>query len=929
MAAELPLVARQLEVVVVTEVIESAADGCGRGVLITGEAGIGKTRLLREARAAAERRGLLVLTGRAVESGGAYRPLVEAFARPAAPFATHANLVGVRPALARVLPGWVAETAVLAPMADPAAVLATALILLLETMAPNGAVLILDDLQWADPDTLSVLTSLVDSADTLPLALILATRGEVPTEAALQHLGVRPTIRVLPLRRLSPPEVAEALRANQVVQLPVDQLQQLVTIVDGLPLIMDEFIRQIQEHGSEVGLLDLTSSTLSSAVQLRLAGLSHDCRLVLDGLSVTGDTDAEVLLAATGLDSERLAAALHAGLASTLLVPAPSPLGVAWRHILIGEAIRNLLLPLEKQAIARRAADRLADGATRTDGQLRLAAHLYELAGDRHQAAEQLLRAARLAVTHAALDVALQDLSDAQRLTGDMPDSAHQVLIDRIETLTVSGRAGDAYDSGMAALDGVESPNLRRLLAATIRAADAAGFFQQRRELLARLERESETADANLMVLRAQAALTDRRRAEAVELGRRAAAQAEQEGRPDLACEGLSIAGLAAAWLGSEQAVKAFRQTLELSRQHGLTLWEVKASEGLAVIDALTGSDLTRMKETHRLATAAGMVGMVVTCDYNIAWSELAGQGFVAAYPRFLRVERQARQLRITDLRADAYCRLVDCCLLADQPLPDTVGLQQAVDIEAVIAEAMELEKEYNFFTSVKSALGARAWLHADSATAIRLIEEDAQQKEDEMKISPWWGFARLLRVVNGDDPSEAFDRIHLTGGDATNWAARAFGTAVGQLAAGQSADTALAEAEHHLRNTPFWGHLLRTVIAPAAFQFGMRSAAEGWLRQADAFFGAAGERPLQRRVRQTLADLGVKVPRTATSVPAHLAQFGITAREVEILRLINAGSSNNEIAEQLFISSRTVETHVSSMLHKTGTERRDRLPSA
>src|SRR4029077_5707558 len=123
--------------------------------------------------------------------------------------------------------------------------------------------------------------------------------------------------------------------ANQVVQLPVDQLQQLVTVVDGLPLIMDEFIRQIQEHGSEVGLLDLTSSTLSSAVQLRLAGLSHDCRLVLNGLSVTGDTDAEVLLAATGLDSERLAAALHAGLASTLLVPAPSPLGVAWRHILI------------------------------------------------------------------------------------------------------------------------------------------------------------------------------------------------------------------------------------------------------------------------------------------------------------------------------------------------------------------------------------------------------------------------------------------------------------------------------------------------------------------------------------------------------------------------------------------------------------------
>jgi DNA-binding NarL/FixJ family response regulator len=69
-------------------------------------------------------------------------------------------------------------------------------------------------------------------------------------------------------------------------------------------------------------------------------------------------------------------------------------------------------------------------------------------------------------------------------------------------------------------------------------------------------------------------------------------------------------------------------------------------------------------------------------------------------------------------------------------------------------------------------------------------------------------------------------------------------------------------------------------------------------------------------------------VPRTTAHVPAHLVRFGITAREAEILQLVNAGLTNNDIAEQLFISSRTVETHISSMLQKTGADRRDQLPS-
>jgi DNA-binding NarL/FixJ family response regulator len=75
---------------------------------------------------------------------------------------------------------------------------------------------------------------------------------------------------------------------------------------------------------------------------------------------------------------------------------------------------------------------------------------------------------------------------------------------------------------------------------------------------------------------------------------------------------------------------------------------------------------------------------------------------------------------------------------------------------------------------------------------------------------------------------------------------------------------------------------------------------------------------------------IGAKVPKGSTStVPPHLARLGITARETEILRLVNAGLSNADISHQLFISTRTVESHVSSMLQKTGRANREQLPSA
>jgi AAA ATPase domain len=641
-SADLPLVARRTELAVLTGAMEAAECGRGEAVLLIGEAGVGKTRLLIEAQREAERQGLLVLKGRAVESGGAYRPLVEAFARASAQLTHQPELAAVRPILARVLPGWISEHDVLAPMADPAAVLAEALILLLQAMSSDGAALLIDDLQWADEDTVSVLSYLANSMDQLPLALIMTVRSEPLLPDPLERLSSAPSIRQLRLSRLQASEVEEVLRAQDLPRLAPEAVDQLVIAVDGLPLVLDEFVRQLREGPANA--IDMKHTTLAAAVQKRLRSLPADGRVVLDAMSVLGDTDSELLTAVTGFDDARLSTAIHYAVFSTLLVSATTPLGVMWRHPLMRDAVRDLLLPLEQQGLARRAADHLANSTTDpSEGQLRQAAEMYELAGYPDQAARQLIRAARAAVQNAALDVAERHLVAAQALTGTLPESALDVLIERIDILRLAGRAADGYHSGITALQSVAAGDGHRLLVATARAAYRAGLLAEGAQLLARLEHIAEPTDIELGVLRAHAAWADRK-AEAVQLGQLAAARALENGRFELACEALLLAGTAARRRDIDLAARELHQALALSEAHQLAVWQVQILAELGALDEATDSDPVRVYQARERAIAAGMLGTVALLDTRIGQTTVFRNGFMAAYPIYLRADAQARQ---------------------------------------------------------------------------------------------------------------------------------------------------------------------------------------------------------------------------------------------------------------------------------------------
>ncbi len=162
-------------------------------MLISGEPGIGKSALLGEFGEYARGQGALVLTGRAISGAGPYRSLTEALMRPvrAGLVTESAALQPFRSALGRILPGW-APAAAHEPGIDPVVLLGEGVLRLLLAIEAPVRVLALDDLQYADPDTLAVLEYLAPALTQLPI-LLVAGQGDWPPSPALNRMSTLPS----------------------------------------------------------------------------------------------------------------------------------------------------------------------------------------------------------------------------------------------------------------------------------------------------------------------------------------------------------------------------------------------------------------------------------------------------------------------------------------------------------------------------------------------------------------------------------------------------------------------------------------------------------------------------------------------------------------------------------------------------------------
>src|SRR6266567_8632482 len=199
------VVGRDGELAALAAIFGRAASGRGACIVVTGEAGVGKTRLVTEATGEARERGQAVLIGRSTPTDrvSPLRPLGEALLEglrdrrpPDDPV-----LAPYLPALGTLVPHWAADPAF--PAVPPApVVLAEAMLRVLRWLSPGrGAILVLEDMHWADRETLTVLEYLADHVTAFPVAVVLTARSDEPGTSGLASALARdaPHLHLAPL----------------------------------------------------------------------------------------------------------------------------------------------------------------------------------------------------------------------------------------------------------------------------------------------------------------------------------------------------------------------------------------------------------------------------------------------------------------------------------------------------------------------------------------------------------------------------------------------------------------------------------------------------------------------------------------------------------------------------------------------------------
>lgn len=945
------LIGREAEMARIVAALAAARSGRGGAVFVTGEPGIGKSRLVAEAVAAATGEGMAAARGRAGTLGSAvrYRPLVEALLSLARtgllPDPDELGRCGR--GLARLL----TDTRSTGAGTASHLMVAEAVLRVLAVVGrQRGCLLVLEDLHDADTGTLAVVEYLLDNIGQQPAMLLLsAGRASGTAAEAAARICRRGAAAILDLRTLGRPGV-RLLIANELgidpAEVGPELLHRVVTDSAGIPFVAKEIVHSLSRHVPEGIPMPPVPVGVADSVRRRAERLGPSGVRFLSTAALFGQRfPLPVVRHAIGCDDGELSAILRAGEAASLIVPGgSSKRWYVFRHRLVPEALLDDLGPGERAGYARCAVRALVGLYPGLPGVWCVqAARLHEQAGDTQEAIRLYCEAARRAMSDGTAERATGLLTRAHGLVDTAtPCTLHATVLEQLlDTIACSAR----FDRLPVAATGPELlgahgiPASRRaglharladIALLTGRPSEAFRHLDHARRLLGECPSDAHTAVVDAAAAQVELSrLGPERLHTAAGLARRAADAAQRAGLPAVACRAMLVLGQLARTAEEQAAAAHFTRAAAIARAHGLPVLRISAELHLAGIAASHDGRLSRVEQVRQEALRMGALPQVYEADAVLALDQVRRCAFEAAGERIR--EGTAGSARLGLGRSLSMLWLVEAVRCAHRGR------------RAEMREALE-----HLAPLIDAAPGMRSMVYGNARAFCSLLEEEHDAAEQEFAQAlahdaenPATGeFGRrgcglLLGVLAGRMGGRHYADAGAESISDTRWNRQFVGLAHAVLLGreGRSAEaTAAAGAALEAAGLyPMARALCLRLVAESAYQDGW-GAPVVWLREAEEYFHGAGIPAVAGACRALLRSVGapVRQRRTGTElVPPELRRCGITAREFEVARLLTERIGNKDIAGRLHISPRTVEKHVASLLQKTGHPNRVAFASA
>ncbi|MFF7884440.1 AAA family ATPase [Streptomyces sp. NPDC020794] len=956
-----PFIGRDGELARLTGVLDRARDGTPRAVVLSGDAGVGKTRVLTEAAAHATRTGMTVLTGHCVDLGDVglpYLPFTEILGvlggdeRFAAALAAHPAVdrllgagsgtdtdTGSRLRLFEGVAGLLADAADIAPL-----------------------LLVLEDLHWADQSSRDLLRFLLSrgvlqnptpGSPAHRLALFASYRADDlhrrhPLRPLLAELARLPSVDRLELRPMADAEVARLVRALRTDALSDTTVRRIVDRAEGNAFYAEELLAALP--GDLDPAAPAMPSGLADLLLIRIEQLSDTAQQVLRTAAVAGRrVEHDLLRDAVQLPEDELESALREAVGRQLLVPGDDAT-YSFRHALAREAVYADLLPGER---------------VRLHG-----AFAKLLAGRGHTAQSAAERAHHSRESH--------DLADALTASLEAADHAQRVgaPAEELRHVEAALELWPAVDPGARPRDGDPVTLTLRASAAAAHAGETHRAVSLTRAALARAgsDADSELAARVRYTLAGNLMRVDSLKA-AFTYSSEALAMIPAEPPSHTWVWAAATHVMAARYMGhDEDAERVARQALRTAKELRLTDAQadlIISLVGLEDHNRRTAEGRERLRQARDLARRAGNVSVEMRALFNLAIGAYESgaldecltwlaQGLERANRSGLVSSPYALELRyLQSLILYTLGRWDECARAAAvdaERLPPAGGFAVGPALYVALAHGQEgpaeraralLDGPFDWMATLVAGivLTDAAALHGDPEGAVASVRSTLAALSDSSgNERPDIG-VRLAALALAAVADAAVE-LRLTGDEAgarrwTDIATELVEVARSTAAKGEDGSRQgpeglawLARAEAEWLRAHSGPDVAAWEKAVAAFDYGdPYELARCERRLAEALLVAdrreeAAERA--RAARDTAVRLGavplreeldtlIRRGRLADSPSAADRVPALTARESDVLRLLARGRTNRQIGEELFITGKTASVHVSNILAKLG----------